>query len=50
MARLQGLGQLKNPINSSGSEPATFRLVAVPQATKLPRDRLKRVKQISIQI
>jgi hypothetical protein len=26
--RLEGLDQLKNPINSSGIEPATFRLVA----------------------
>jgi hypothetical protein len=25
--RLEGLGQLKNPITSSGIEPATFRLV-----------------------
>jgi hypothetical protein len=26
--RLEGVGQLKNPITSSGIEPATFRLVA----------------------
>jgi hypothetical protein len=26
--RLQGLGQLRNPITSSGIEPATFRLIA----------------------
>jgi hypothetical protein len=26
--RLEGLGQLKNPMISSGIEPATFRLVA----------------------
>jgi hypothetical protein len=26
--RLEGLGQMKNPVNSSGIEPATFRLVA----------------------
>jgi hypothetical protein len=26
--RLEGLGQLKNPMTSSGFEPATFRLVA----------------------
>jgi hypothetical protein len=26
--RLEGLGQLKNPVTSSGIEPATFRLVA----------------------
>jgi hypothetical protein len=26
--RLEGLGQLKNPMTSSGIEPATFRLVA----------------------
>jgi hypothetical protein len=28
IVRLEGLGQLKNPMNSSGIEPATFRLVA----------------------
>jgi hypothetical protein len=28
MLRLEGLGQLKNPVTSSGIEPATFRLVA----------------------
>jgi hypothetical protein len=27
IVRLKGLGQLKNPVNSSGIEPATFRLV-----------------------
>jgi hypothetical protein len=27
--RLEGLGQLKNPMISSGIEPATFRLVAL---------------------
>jgi hypothetical protein len=26
--RLEGIDQLKNPITSSGNEPATFRLVA----------------------
>jgi hypothetical protein len=26
--RLEGLGQVKNPMTSSGIEPATFRLVA----------------------
>jgi hypothetical protein len=26
--RLEGLGQLKNPMTSSGIEPATFRFVA----------------------
>jgi hypothetical protein len=26
--RLEGLGQLKNPMTSSGIEPATFRIVA----------------------
>jgi hypothetical protein len=26
--RLEGLGQLKNPMSSLGFEPATFRLVA----------------------
>jgi hypothetical protein len=28
MVRLEGLGQLKNPMTSSGIEPAIFRLVA----------------------
>jgi hypothetical protein len=28
IVRLGGLGQLKNPITSSGIEPATFQLVA----------------------
>jgi hypothetical protein len=28
MVRLEGLGQFKNPMTSSGIEPATFRLVA----------------------
>jgi hypothetical protein len=28
IVRLEGLGQLKNPINLSGIEPATFRIVA----------------------
>jgi hypothetical protein len=28
IVRLEGLGQLKNPIASSGIEPTTFRLVA----------------------
>jgi hypothetical protein len=28
IVRLEGLGQLKNPVTSSGIEPATFRLVA----------------------
>jgi hypothetical protein len=28
IVRLQGLGQLKNPMTSSGIEPTTFRLVA----------------------
>jgi hypothetical protein len=38
IARLEGLGQLKNPMTSSGTEPATFRLVAlVPQPTTPPR-------------
>jgi hypothetical protein len=27
--QLEGLGQLKNPMTSSGIEPATFRLVAL---------------------
>jgi hypothetical protein len=37
MVRLEGWGQLKNPVASSGIEPATFRFVAlVPQPTTLP--------------
>jgi hypothetical protein len=28
MVRLEGLGQLKNPMTSSGVDPATFQLVA----------------------
>jgi hypothetical protein len=28
IVRLEELGQLKNPMNSSGIEPVTFRLVA----------------------
>jgi hypothetical protein len=28
IVRLEGLGQMKNPMTSSGFEPATFRLVA----------------------
>jgi hypothetical protein len=28
IVRLEALGQLKNPVTSSGIEPATFRLVA----------------------
>jgi hypothetical protein len=37
MVRLEGLGQLKNSVNSSGIEPATSRLVAyrVPQPQHL---------------
>jgi hypothetical protein len=36
MVRLEGVGQLKNPVTSSGIEPKTFRLVAiVPQPTTL---------------
>jgi hypothetical protein len=30
---LEGLGQLKNPMTSSGIEPATFRLVAYSAST-----------------
>jgi hypothetical protein len=37
--RLEELVQLKNPMTSSGIEPATFRLV-VPQPTTLPRTPL----------
>jgi hypothetical protein len=38
MARLKGLGQLRNPMTSSGIDTATFRLVeTVPQPTTLPR-------------
>jgi hypothetical protein len=36
--RLEGLGQLKNPVTSSRIEPATYKIVAlVPQPTTLPR-------------
>jgi hypothetical protein len=28
IVRMEGLGKLKNPMTSSGIEPATFRLVA----------------------
>jgi hypothetical protein len=40
---LEGLGQLKNPMTSSGIEPATFRLVAYHKARKLisPTDKIK---------
>jgi hypothetical protein len=35
--RLEGLGQLKNPMTTSGIEPATFRFVSiVSQPTMLP--------------
>jgi hypothetical protein len=37
IVRLEGLGQLNNSVTSSGIEPATFRLVTVPQPTTLPR-------------
>jgi hypothetical protein len=38
IVRLQGLGQLKYPMTSSGLEPATFQILAlVPQPTTLPR-------------
>jgi hypothetical protein len=37
IVRLEGLGQLNNPVTSLGIEPATFRLVAVPQRTTLLR-------------
>jgi hypothetical protein len=33
--RLEGLGQLKNPITSSGIEPATFRFVAYTEIKSL---------------
>jgi hypothetical protein len=35
--QLEGLGQLKNPVTSLRYAPATFRLVALPQSTTLPR-------------
>jgi hypothetical protein len=35
--RLEGLGQLKNPMTASGFDPATFRLVSQPNT--LPRAR-----------
>jgi hypothetical protein len=34
--QLKGLHQFKTPMTSSGIEPATFQLVAVPQPTTLP--------------
>jgi hypothetical protein len=42
MARLEGLGRLKNPVTSSGIEPATFRLVVKVKETegnRLERDK-----------
>jgi hypothetical protein len=33
--QLEGLSQLKNPMTSTGIEPATFWLVIVPQPTTL---------------
>jgi hypothetical protein len=37
IVQLEGLGQVKNPMTSSEIDPATFRLVAVPEPTMLPR-------------
>jgi hypothetical protein len=36
MARLEGLGQFKNPM-TSGIKPTIFRPGTVPQSTMLPR-------------
>jgi hypothetical protein len=41
IVQLEGLGQLKNPMTSSGIEPVTFRLVAVLQPTVLVITYLK---------
>jgi hypothetical protein len=38
--RLEGLDQLKNPMTSSGVEPATFRLVALSLSQLRYRMRL----------
>jgi hypothetical protein len=35
IAQLEGFGQLKNPMTSSGIEPVTYLLVAWPQPTTL---------------
>jgi hypothetical protein len=36
IVRLEGLGQLKNPMNSSGIEPATFRYVMHNRSNRYP--------------
>jgi hypothetical protein len=55
MVLLEGLGQLKNLMNSSGIEPATFRLVAYclnQLRYRLPHDqlitRIKAAPQVTI--
>jgi hypothetical protein len=35
VARLEGLGKLKNPVTSAGIEPSTFRLVYLVNLNKL---------------
>jgi hypothetical protein len=35
--QLEGVGQLKNPMTSSGIEPRALRRVVLPQPTTLPR-------------
>jgi hypothetical protein len=46
--RLEELGQLKNPMISSGFDPATFRLVLLTQNSKsLFRECLSHIKSAS---
>jgi hypothetical protein len=40
IVRLEGLGQLRNPMTLSGIKPVTFQLVAVSQSTILPQPNL----------
>jgi hypothetical protein len=44
---LEGLGQLKNPLTSSGIKPATFQLV-LPQPTTLPHSPTPSLNKLKI--